>query len=278
MNYAANSTEEISARLLLGGNIFQKRARIYSRSRMLVHALILCVAILEGFDLIEGHYAGILILGLAIASIVTLTLARQSHTISRLFRVNLLLTNSLGLDQTDLDNQSLLCEHKISRDLSLPNISHYYYCSNQPPGPKKLKSSLGETLFFAEHLWRDSASRVTKVFIIPSLVLLGIALSAPYLQSRDVISLDRILVLVVAFLSEIHLVTERIEFSEAVRKCQSLYQRLLQADTANNIELVQILCAYSAISFATPPPIQAIYNRRRNELNEIWAVESTKCL
>ena len=239
---------------------------------MAVHAAILLVAVLEGFHLVTTAPAGILTLSLAIMSIVFLTLARRAHTTSRLFRVNLLLSNSLGLDENDLDNQSMLVRHGIGLDeisLRLPK----YFKSRLPPGTPRLKSNLAETLFFAKDLWRHSSSRLTVVVILPSLFFLILALAAPFLQSEDVISMDRTIILMVAFLSEVHFVTERFELSEASEKCELLYNRLVRADTDRNIELVQVLCAYSAIAFAVPPPFQTVYERHQKGLKGIWDVE-----
>jgi len=214
----------------------------------------------------------VLILALAITSIVFLTLARRTHTTFRLFRVNLLLSDSLGLDESDLDNQSLLVRHHIGLNDISPRTSEYYK-TELPPGTPRLKSNLAETLFFAKDLWRQSSSRLTMVVILPSLFFLILALAAPFLQSELVISMDRTIILMVAFLSEVHFVTERFELSEASEKCELLYNRLLRADTDRNIELVQILCAYSAIAFAVPPPFQSVYERHHEELIEVWEVE-----
>lgn len=230
------------------------------------------MAVLEGFHFLQTSFAGILILALAIMSIAFLTLARRTHTTFRLFRVNLLLSDSLGLDENDLDNQSLLVRHHIGLNDISPRLSEYFR-TDLPAGTPRLKGNLAETLFFAKDLWRHSSSRLTMVVIVPSLFFLILALAAPFVQSEFVISMDRIIILIVAFLSEVHFVTERFELSEASEKCELLYNRLLRADTDRNIELVQILCAYSAIAFAVPPPFQSVYDRHQKELKEIWEVE-----
>jgi len=267
-----DSSQRTSGRLLLGGDRFQNRARIFTWLRVCVHSGILLVAVLEGFHYLQTSSAGVSILALAVASITFLTLARREHTTFRLFRVNLLLTNSLGLDENDLDNQSLLVRHGIGLDEVSPRLSEYFK-TNLPPGTPRLKSNLAETLLFARELWRHSSSRLTTVIILPSLFFLIVALAAPFLQAEFVISINRVIILMVAFLSEVHFVTERFQLSEASEQCELLYQRLLRADTDRNIELVQILCAYSAIAFAVPPPFQSAYDRHHAELIKIWEVE-----
>jgi len=269
----SDSSQRTCGRLLWGGDLFQNRARRFTWARIVVHAEILLVAMLEGFHLLPTPFAGILILALAIASIVLLTLARRAHTSFRLFRVNLLLSNSLGLDGHDLDNQALLVHHHIGPDDSSPRIAGYYR-SRLLPGTPRLKSNLAETLFFAKNLWHHSSTRLTGVVIIPSLFFLSVALAAPFLQSDSILSMDRIVILIVAFLSEVHLVTERFELAEAQSKCELLFNRLQRADTDENVDLVQILCAYSAIAFAVPPPFQSVYDRHREDLTAIWEVES----
>jgi len=267
-----NSSQLASERLLFGGDRFLMRTRIFTWARVAVHAVILLVVVLEGFHLLQTSLAGVLILALAVASITFLTLARRAHTAFRLFRVNLMLTNSFGLDKNDLDNQYLLVRHCIDPNETLSRLSGYFK-TNLPPGTPRLKSNLAETLFFTKELWRSSSSRLTIVVILPSLFFLILALVAPFLQSDFVVSINRIIILMVAFLSEIHFVTERFELSEASDKCELLYNRLIQADTDRNIELVQILCAYSAITFAVPPPFQSLYDRHQKPLNEIWEIE-----
>jgi len=267
-----DNSQKASGRLLSAGDRYRTHARKFTWARVAVHAAILLVAVLEGFHLLETYCAGILILALAIASITLLTFARQAHTTSRLFRVNLLLTNSLGLDENDLDNQSLLVRHQIDLEDISPRIFEYY-TTKLPPGTARLKSNLAETLFFAKDLWRHSSSRLKMVVILPSLFFLVLALAAPFLEADFVVSVDRIIILMVAFLSEVHFVTERFELTEASEKCELLYHRLLRADTSRNIELVQILCAYSAIAFATPPPFQSVYDRHKTALKEIWNTE-----
>jgi hypothetical protein len=267
-----NLCETTSGRLLFAGDKFQRQTRALTWARIGVHTGILFVVVFEAFDLFPPSVAGILIFTLAIASIILLTLARHAHTTFRLFRVNLLLSNSLGLDQNDLDNQSLLVRHHIGLEDISPRLSGYYK-SAFPPGTSRLKSNLAETMFFAKALWRSFSSRLKMIVILPSLFFLILALVAPFLQSDFVLSLDRIIIFMVAFLSEVHLVTECVELSQASEKCELLYNRLLQADTHRNIELVQILCAYSAIAFAVPPPFQSAYEKNQKSLNDIWEVE-----
>ena len=273
VNYETlDSSQRTSGRLLFGGDRFQERTRIFTWARVAAHAAIMLVAVLESFHFLQTFSAGILVLVLAIASIVLLTQAQREHTTFRLFRVNLLLTNSLGLDENDLDNQSLLVRHHIGPDEISPRLPEYFQ-TNLPSGTPRLKSNLAETLFYAKDLWRHSSSRLAKVIILPSVFFLIVALAAPFLQSDTVISINRIIILMVALLSEIDFVTECFELSAASKHCELLYHRLLRADTDRNIELVQILCAYSAIAFAAPPPFQSVYDRHHEELKKIWEVE-----
>lgn len=225
--------------------------------------------------MLKTSSAGVLILILAILSIVFLTLARRAHTIFRLFRVNLLLSNSLGLDEKDLDNQALLVRHHIRHTNISPRLGTYY-TTRLPPGTPRLKSNLAETIFIAEDLWRHSSRRLGFVVILPSLLFLILVLAVPFLESETVVSADKVVILLMAFLSEVHFVTEYSELSEASEKCELLYNRLIGASTHINIELVQILCAYSAIAFAVPPPFQSVYDIHQIALKEIWEVESSK--
>lgn len=259
--------------LLLEGDTHIRRARFALGLRIGFHLIMLSVVAAEAFHSILPHLASILILIAAIGSIITLTYSRHAHTTARYYRINLLLTDSLGLGSSDLDNHWILTGARGSAPPAAVRRMDAYYSSRLPVGPARLKASLAETIFFASHLWKHSAKRLFAFIILPSLLFLLTAVVAPLLQAETTQMLDRLVILIVAFLSEIHLATEMYEMSDASRRGLELLARLTHADTENNIELTQILCAYCAIACSAPAPYQSLYERHRSRLNALWDVE-----
>jgi len=263
----------VQSAILLAGDNQAYRSRNRFIGFVVFHILILVFALCEIFD---GSSSYIYALGLffsTIGSMILLTLSRHAHYSYRRLRINLLLSNSYALSLTDIDNSEILGTHS---PLKIPSVAQglnlsAYYTSQLPPGPKRLKSNLAETLYFASYLYEASATSLAKVLLAPASLVLLMILLAPILGKESLIAVDRVLILVIVFVNEIHLITEWYELFSASRECRKFLEQLLSIRADDTLNLHHLFCRYSALTLSVPGPYISAYLKQRHQLTEAWS-------
>jgi uncharacterized membrane protein YhaH (DUF805 family) len=261
-------------KLLTLSNVYYGRCRRSDILRAIAHLLLLVVAIMDSLHLLESYLAIVVIFVLTGCSVVLRWRIKTNFRDYRIARLRLLIVDSLALPETELDN-AIYIQERINALASGSKASvsvAEYYTTKTTPGALRLKSNLACTLFFSERLYNSSRKFIDWMLAIPTLMVFAYLLAAPAFDRSSVLSINRALILLAVFLSELDIITQRLEYSRAARECGQLLAYLRQKAPASQSDLLLATGAYAAISASTPAAYGFVYHSTRRELSTLWSI------
>lgn len=233
--------------------------------RMLIHFSLMLVVVFESFHLMPLHAGTISILLLTILSALTLVRRNRLHHRHREAKLKLLIEDSFGI-RLNADSDYLQEEH-------IYQLPKGYFSTTHPPGIKRLQSNLAETLFFAGNLYGTVLRSHFILLLLPATLATIIALCAPLLSSQHVVYAERIFVLLVVFLNEVHLIVECIELQWVRNHCDKMFTALVQSSSKSNTNsapLMYLLARYQMLAISTAYPPSRLYTKHQEHLNSRW--------